>query len=391
MGKLTATSLKALREAGRYGDGDGLFLLVSETGSRSWVCRVQKNGKRRDFGLGSEKKVSLALARDRARQVRCQVEAGIDPIAERRKAAGIPTFREAAAKVFAENRKTWKNAKHRAQWLTSLETYAFPTLGDVAVSVIDAAAVRDVLVAIWLSKPETARRVRQRIMTVMDWAVASGFRDSPISMAVVSKSLPKARAKAKHHAALPYAHVPDFVQKLRGRDSVGRLAFELLILTATRSGEVRGACWSEIDLEGAIWTIPAERMKADKEHVIPLSAAALAVLKAAQGYREVSSDLVFPGAKAGKTLSDMTLTKICRDAGINAVPHGFRSSFRDWVSEETSFDGAVAEMALAHTIENKVEAAYRRGNLFEKRRALMAKWGEYCLGLDDKREQGGEQ
>jgi integrase len=380
MGKMTATMVKALKDAGRYGDGDGLFLLVSNTGARSWVCRVQKNGKRRDFGLGSEKKVPLALARERARTVRCQIEAGIDPIAERRKAVGIPTFREAAAKVFAENHKSWKNAKHKAQWLTSLEAYAFPTIGDIAVSAVDAAAVRDVLVAIWLTKPETARRVRQRITAVMDWAAANGYCETPLSMAVVNKSLPKARPKAKHHAALPYSEVPAFFETLRSRESVGRLAFELLILTASRSGEVRGARWSEIDIEGATWTVPAERMKADKEHLIPLSTAALAVLTKAQHHREASNDFVFPGVKAGKTLSDMTLTKICRDAGVNAVPHGFRSSFRDWVSEETNFDGTVAEMALAHTIENKVEAAYRRGNLFEKRRALMAAWGTHCTG-----------
>jgi integrase len=387
MGKMTATMVKALKDAGRYGDGDGLFLLVSNTGARSWVCRVQKNGRRRDFGLGSEKKVPLALARERARTVRTQIEAGIDPIAERRKAAGIPTFREAAAKVFAENHKSWKNAKHTAQWLSSLEAYAFPTLGDIAVSAIDAGAIRDVLVAIWLTKPETARRVRQRISSIMDWAVAKGYCAAPISMTVINKSLPKARPKPKHHAALPYVEVPAFMQSLRSRESVGRLAFELLILTASRSGEVRGALWSEFDIENATWTVPAERMKADKEHVIPLCPAALSVLTKAQNYREAANDLVFPGVKAGKPLSDMTLTKICRDAAVNAVPHGFRSSFRDWVSEETNFDGAVAEMALAHTIESKVEAAYRRGNLFEKRRALMAAWGQYCAGTANHKEQ----
>jgi integrase len=380
MGKMTATMVKALKDAGRYGDGDGLFLLVSSTGARSWVCRVQKNGKRRDFGLGSEKKVSLSLARERARTVRCQIESGIDPIAERRKAAGIPTFREAAAKVFAENHKSWKNAKHKAQWLTSLEAYAFPIIGEISVSAVDAAAVRDVLVAIWLTKPETARRVRQRINAVMDWAVANGYCETPLLMAVVNKSLPKARAKAKHHAALPYSDVPAFIETLRSRESVGRLAFELLILTATRSGEVRGARLTEFDMEAATWTIPAERMKADREHVIPLCQSALLVLAKTANYREISNELVFPGTKMGKPLSDMTLTKICRDAEINAVPHGFRSSFRDWVSEETDFDGTVAEMALAHTIENKVEAAYRRGNLFEKRRALMMAWGTYCTG-----------
>lgn len=381
MGKMTATMVKALKDAGRYGDGDGLFLLVSKTGAKSWVCRVQKNGKRRDFGLGSEKKVPLALARERARTVRCQIEAGIDPLAEKRKAAGIPTFREAAAKVFAENHKSWKNAKHRAQWLSSLEAYAFPMIGEIAVNAVDAAAVRDVLVAIWLSKPETARRVRQRINTVMDWAVANGYCERPLLMAVVNKSLPKAKVKAKHHAALPYDAIAAFIEMLRTRESVGRLAFELLILTATRSGEVRGACWNEFDIDAATWTIPAERMKAGRAHIIPLCQAALEVLTRASNFRGFGNDLVFPGTKARKPLSDMTLTKICRDAGINAVPHGFRSSFRDWVSEETDFDGAVAEMALAHTIENKVEAAYRRGNLFEKRRALMDAWGDYCTGM----------
>jgi integrase len=379
MGKMTATMVKALKDAGRYGDGDGLFLLVSNKGARSWVCRVQKNGKRRDFGLGSEKKVPLALARERARTVRIQIEAGIDPIAERRKAAGIPTFREAAAKVFAENRTTWKNAKHQAQWLSTLEAYAFPLLGDVTVNFIDGPMVRDVLVAIWLSKPETARRVRQRISSVLDWAHAQGYRDTPLSMVAVNKSLPKTKAKAKHHAALPHADVPAFMGQLRDRESMGRLALEALILTATRSGEIRGARWSEIDLDKALWTIPADRMKAGQEHVIPLSSHVIDVFKRAAQHRERGNDLVFPGTKQGMPLSDMTLTKVLRDMKLEVTAHGFRSSFRDWVSEETDFDGETAEMALAHAIQNKVEAAYRRGKLLEKRRTLMAAWGQYCL------------
>jgi integrase len=380
MGKLTATAVKAAKATGRYGDGDGLFLLVGPKGARSWVCRVQKNGKRRDIGLGSEKKVTLALARERAAKARSQIEVGIDPVAERRKAAGIPSFREAAALVYAENRKSWKNAKHSAQWLSSLEAYAFPTIGDVAVSEIDGPAVRDVLVSIWLAKPETARRVRQRIGTVMDWAIAKGYRTAPLPMAAINKSLPKSRAVAKHHASLPYGDVPAFMARLGERESMGRLALAAAILTAVRSGEVRGATWAEIDLERALWTIPAERMKAGREHVIPLSDAALRVFERAREFREVGSEYVFPGMARGKPLSDMTLTKVCRDMAIEGVPHGFRSSFRDWVSEETSFDGTVAEMALAHAIENKVEAAYRRGNLLDKRRALMAAWGDYCEG-----------
>jgi integrase len=328
--------------------------------------------------LGSAKKVPLALARERAAKVRVQIEAGIDPIAERRRDAGIPTFREAAAMVFTENKASWKNKKHRAQWLSTLEAYAFPTLGEISVAAIDGHHVRDAVISIWLEKPETARRVRQRINTVIDWAIGKGYRTTPLPIAAMNKSLPRLKTNGAHHSALPYAEVPAFISRLRERESVGRLAFEALILTATRSGEVRGATWDEVDLENGLWTVPAERMKAGREHVIPLSSPARAAFKRAQAYREARSQLVFPGQRGGKPLSDMTLTKICRDAGIDAVPHGFRSSFRDWVAEETDFDGNIAEMALAHAIENKVEAAYRRGNLLEKRKTLMEAWGAYC-------------
>lgn len=379
MGNLTANMLRGSLEPGRHHDGDGLFLNVTPTGARSWICRVQKNGRRRDIGLGSAKKVSLAQARQRSAEVRAQVEAGIDPVLQRKKAEGIPTFREAAAKVFNENNKSWKNKKHRSQWLTSLQTYAFPKIGDIAVSDIESSHVRDVLIAIWLEKNETARRVRQRIGMVIDWAIAKNYRAHPLPMNAINKSLPKVRNRQKHLAALHYSKVAAFVGKLRERESIGRLAFEFLILTAARSGEVRGALWSEIDLTERTWTIPAERMKADVEHIVPLSDAALDVLKRARVHKEDGNDLVFPGTRHGKPMSDMTLTKICRDAEIDAVPHGFRSSFRDWVSEETDFDRDVAEMALAHTIANPVEAAYRRGKLLQKRRKLMNLWADYCV------------
>lgn len=378
MGNLTANMLRGSLEPGRHHDGDGLFLNVTPTGARSWICRVQKNGRRRDIGLGSAKKVSLAQARQRSAEVRSQVEAGIDPVLQRKKAEGIPTFREAAAAVYAENKKSWKNKKHRGQWLTSLQTYAFPKIGDVAVSDIESSHVRDVLIAIWLEKNETARRVRQRIGMVIDWAIAKNYRAHPLPMNAINKSLPKVRNRQNHLAALHYSKVAAFVGKLRERESIGRLAFEFLILTAARSGEVRGALWSEIDLTERTWTIPAERMKADVEHVVPLSDAALDVLRRARVHKEDDNDLVFPGTRHGKPMSDMTLTKICRDAEIDAVPHGFRSSFRDWVSEETDFDRDVAEMALAHTIANPVEAAYRRGKLLQKRRKLMNLWADYC-------------
>ena len=384
MGKLSATGIRALKEPGRYGDGDGLFLLVGKSGGRSWMVRVQKDGKRRDIGLGSERKVSLAKARVDAALVCSQMEAGLNPVAERKKAAGIPTFGEAAALVHAEHKSGWRNAKHGAQWLSSLEAYAFPIIGETPVNAIDGPAVRDVLAAIWLAKPETARRVRQRINGVVDWAIGKGYRTAPLPMNAINKSLPKHRASAKHHAAMPYAAIPTFLQRVRQRESMGRLALEAVILTAGRSGEVRGAVWSEIDLERALWTIPAARMKAEREHVVPLSAAALRIFRRMAELRTQGSDLVFPGTVRGKPLSDMTLAKVLRDMSLDCTPHGFRSGFRDWVSEETTFDGTVAEAALAHTIENKVEAAYRRGNLLEKRRALMAAWGDYCDGASGK-------
>ncbi len=383
MGKLTATAVKAAKAAGRYGDGDGLFLLVGPTGARSWVVRVQKSGKRRDIGLGSASKVPLALARERAATARAQIEVGIDPVAERRKAAGIPTVREAAALVHAETRKGFRNGKHDKQWLSSLETHCFPSIGDVAVSVLDGPAVRDVLASIWLTKPETARRVRQRINAIMNWAVAKGYRDAPLAMNAIDSSLPRQKRSDKHHEALPYANLPDFITKLRARESVGRLALEVVILTASRSGEVRGATWAEIDLEAALWTIPGERMKAGKEHVIPLSDAAVRAFERAARWRTDPTDggaLVFPGTKRGKPISDMTLTKVMRDMGLTAVPHGFRSTFKDWCSETTSFSNELSEAALAHAIGNKTEAAYRRGNLLDKRRTMMTAWSMHCGG-----------
>jgi integrase len=317
MGRLTSSAIRALIKPGRHSDGDGLYLIVGQTGSQSWVCRVQKNGKRRDIGLGSAKKVTLSAAREKAARVRSQME------------AGIPTFREAAAKVFAENNRTWRNAKHRAQWLSTLNSYVFPHIGDMSVDKVDGPTIRDVLVRIWLEKPETARRVRQRMLAVVDWAVGKGYREMSVPMAAVNRSLPKAKVKAKHHAALPYSDLPAFMAELRAKETVGRLALEFAILTAARSGEVRGAVWSEIDLGAAIWTIPASRMKADREHVVPLSSQAIKLLVVMRGYRQAGSELVFPGTKQNAMLSDMTLTKVCRDIGANAVPHGFRSTFRD--------------------------------------------------------------
>ena len=380
MARLTATAVKAASAAGRYGDGDGLFLLVGRGGGKSWLVRVQKEGKRRDIGLGSAAKVPLKLARERAIVVRSQSEAGIDPVAERRKAAGVPTFREAAALVHAEHKRGWKNSKHRAQWLSSLEAYAFPLFGDVAVSHIEAPAVRDALAAIWLTKPETARRLRQRIATVIDWAVAKGYREGPLAMAVIDKALPKQRERVKHHAALPHADLPAFMADLRARESMGRLALEAAILTAARSGEVRLATWGELDLEAATWTIPADRMKAGRELVVPLSAPAVALLERMKEYKRGTSEFVFPGNVKDKPLSDMTLTKALRDMGLAVTAHGFRSTFRDWAAETTNFPSDLAEAALAHVVADKTVAAYQRGTMLDKRRAMMAAWADYCEG-----------
>ena len=383
MAKLTATGVKAsLAKPGRYSDGDGLLLVVGAGGNGSWIVRVQKDGRRRDIGVGAANKVTLSLARQRAADVRSQVEAGLDPVAQRRKAAGIPTFREAASQVHTEHNKTWRNGKHQAQWLRTLEVYAFPTLGDRQVSDIDGPAVREVLAEIWTEKPETARRVRQRIGAVLDWAYSKGHRDSEAPMRSLTKGLARQPKKDGHHAAMAFIDVPAFLTRLRGRESFGRLALEAAILTAARSGEIRGATWSEVDLEKGLWTLPASRMKAGREHVVPLSPAAKRVFQRAHDLRTEGSQFVFPGLKRDKPMSDMTLMKVLRDMGEAVTAHGFRSSFRDWVSEDTQFSGDLAEAALAHAIPNKVEAAYRRGNLLEKRRGLMDAWGSYCGGSE---------
>ncbi|MCL6683986.1 tyrosine-type recombinase/integrase [Sphingomonas alba] len=380
MGKLTATAVTAaLKAAGKYGDGDGLFLQVAKPGSGSWVLRVQKDGKRRDIGLGSFKKVGLSLARDRADETRKLIETGIDPVKERKKAAGIPTFREAAVIVHGENKKTWKNGKHQDQWINTLETYAYPEIGDQSVSAIDTAAIRDLLVVIWTDKPETAKRVLQRILTVLHWSVAKGYRTTEVSRAAILKGLPKRQAKAKHFAAMPYADLPDFIDRLHEKETWSRLALEALIMTAARSGEIRGATWDEIDLDKRLWTVPAERMKAKREHVVPLSEPALRVFRRATELRVAGSKFVFQGGKPSKAMSDMTLTKLLRDMKLPFTVHGFRSTFRDWVSEESYFSGDLAEAALAHAVKDKTEAAYRRGNLLDKRRKLMDAWADYSV------------
>jgi len=370
-------------QPGRYGDGDGLFLVVTASGSKSWVCRVQKHGKRYDFGLGGVSKALLARARELVRQARIWVEAGLAPRYERKNAAGIPTFSDAAAKVFASHSKNWRNAKHNWQWLRSLEMFVFPKLGERRVSEITGPMLHDVLSEIWMTKPETARRVRQRIGVILDWAFSKGYRDSELSMKSATRGLPKQPTSSQHFAAMPYLDVPAFLPKLREKETMGRLALEFLIATAARSGEARGAVWSEIDLENRLWTIPPERMKAGREHIVPLTDHACRIVERCIQLRCVGTDLLFFGNRPRDPMSDMTLVKVLRDMGEPYTAHGFRSAFRDWASETTDFPDWVVEAALAHAVKDKTEAAYRRGPLLEKRHELMAAWSEFCLARPD--------
>jgi integrase len=382
MGKLNALQVKNLVEPGRYSDGEGLILKIGPTGGKSWILRVQVNGCRRDIGLGDAKSVSLRDARGTAGEMRKLARTGIDPLLARKsekQTIVIPTFREAAKLVHAEQKKGWKNGKHGDQWLTTLEKHAWPKLGNVPVDQIEGPLIRDVLAEIWLDIPETARRVKQRIGAVLDWCYVKGFRPSEAPMRSLTKGLPRQPRKDGHFAAMDYADVPQFLTDLAERKlSISRLALELLILTATRSGEVRGARWSELNDDLTVWTIPTERMKAGKAHAIPLSRQAADIFRQASKFRMACTDLVFPGQKPKNPMSDMTLLQLVRGMDVPVTVHGFRSSFRDWVADKTDFPREVAEAALAHTLENKVEAAYRRTDFFEKRRSLMAAWASYC-------------
>lgn len=380
-GKLTALKAKAAKKPGRHTDGNGLTLLVKASGSRSWVLRIQVAGKRRDFGLGSFDDVSPAEARDKALELRKQYQSGIDPVAAkkavRNTATSMPTFGDAARSAYEERKETWRNKKHAAQWMTTLDSYALPYIGDVPVDQVDGPAVRDLLANIWLTKPETARRVRQRIGVVLDWAFAKGYRDAEAHMKAISKGLPPQPKKDSHLATLPYEKAAHVMAELAKSESVGKLALRFLILTAARSGEVRGATWQEIDLDEKTWTITGSRMKAGKEHIVPLSPQAIAILDTVSSFGGNPRDVVFPG-KSRRPISDATLSKVLRDNfSFKATVHGFRSTFRDWAVEKTDVLGDIVEAALAHTVNNKVEAAYRRTNYLEKRRGLMRLWSEF--------------
>jgi integrase len=377
---LSALKIKNLSAPGRYADGNGLYLVIDPSGARRWLLRTVVQGKRRDIGLGGLAVVPLAEAREKAASFRRVARQGGDPLAERRAARKvIPTFKVAAETVHAEHEATWKNAKHTQQWINTLTQYAFPTIGDMRVDRIDTPDILKVLSMIWLTKPETARRLRQRMSNVFDWTKAAGFRDLGNPVEGVTRGLPKQTTAERHHEAMPYANVPSFLTALRSTTSsdTAKLAFEFLILTATRTSEVLLAQWQEIDLKEKLWTIPAERMKANRQHRVPLAQRSIEILEQAKAL-SIGSPFVFPGRSIEKPLSNVIFLKILGRMDISATGHGFRSSFRDWASETTSFSRELAEMALAHTIENKVEAAYRRGDLLEKRRELMSDWANFC-------------
>lgn len=386
---LTPASVRAAGP-GKHADGGGLYLQVHPHGPRSWVFRPMVAGKRLALGLGSAagpNAVTLAKAREVARALADELSAGTVPASptKRRKEAlqaeaDKVAFRTLAERHIATMNAQWRNPKHRQQWANTLLTYVYPVIGDMPAADIQTADVVRVLEPIWLEKPETARRVRSRMEAVLHAAKALGYRqgDNPARWDGHLKALlPAGRTGPRaQHKSLPYAELPLFVSTLDKREGVAALALRFAILTAARSGEVRGARWEEFDLDAGLWTVPAERMKAKREHRVPLSSPTLALLR---NVEVLGQGWVFP-SPTGRQLSGMALTKLLRRMGTDVTAHGFRSTFRTWAAEQTGVQREVAEAALAHVIESKTEAAYQRGDLLEKRRRLMDAWAAYCIG-----------
>jgi integrase len=405
VGRLSAIGVQRQTKPGMYADGGGLYLQVRGATSKSWIFRYRFAGRERELGLGSLQAVSLGEARDLAAAARKLKVSGVDPVDQKQQARDatraevrkrVPTFDEAVTTYLKTNSAGWKNAKHAQQWTNTLKAYATPHFGDTLVSDIDLHSVLAALEPIWTTKPETASRVRGRIETVLDWAAVLKHRtgENPArwrgNLDKVLPPLSKVR-KVQHHSALPYKNLPEFFAELAERQAVSALALQFAILTAGRTTEVLGARWCELDLDGAIWTVPATRMKAGKDHRVPLTSWAIAILA---GLPKASPEaLVFADQSTGRQLSINAMPALLKRMNrADVTVHGFRSSFRDWAAEETQYQGEVVEAALAHTISSKVEAAYRRGDLVEKRRALMSDWSAFAtrLVIAAKREDGPE-
>jgi integrase len=376
---LTAVKVKQTTAPGKYYDENGLYLRIKGTGAKTWAQKIVIDGKQRELGLGSASLVTLAEARELAKVHRKAAREGRDPIAERKQDSAVPTFDEAVKRVYSLHEANWRNKKHAAQFLSTLEQYVSPICGQKKVSAVSSQDVMNSLMPIWLSKAETARRVKQRIGVVLKWSIAQGFRtDDPTS--TIGQALPKGGRTVKPRRSIHYDKVAECLSAVKSShaNTSTKLAIEFLIHTAVRSGEARLATWSEIDLNSATWTVPASRMKGKVDHVVPLSDRAVVVLTAARALGD--GQLIFPGTKVDRPLSDMTLSKLIKDLGFNADVHGFRTSFRVWVQERTDATFEVAEKALAHKTQNKVVAAYARSDLMEKRRTLMQKWADHLKG-----------
>ena len=382
MRKISYSKAKAITEPGFYRADDTLYLRVSKTGAKSWVQRLVVDGKRREIGLGSFRLVTLTDARMKAieNQRAARVD-GRDPLAERRRVK-LPTFEQAAMQTWEALKPRWRDGKHTQRWIRTLEKYAFPLIGDIRINKIGREDVLSVLTPLWTKRPEIARRLRMKMKQTFTWAQAHGFIEHNVAGEMIDGALPSMPAVKAHYRALPYQEVPAVLEAIENSRAgiAAKLAFKFLVLTATRSGETRGATWDEIDLEAANWTIKAGRMKGGKAHRIPLSAAALAVLEQARVLDD-GSGLVFPSShRPGKELSDMTLTKLLRDNGLagRATVHGFRSSFRDWCAD-TGKPREIAEAALAHVVGG-VEGAYFRSDMIERRRLVMEGWAAFVTG-----------
>src|SRR5580704_14262681 len=390
-GRLKPLQIERFKGPGKLSDGGGLYLIAGRNGARTWVFRYSRKGRAVELGLGASRAVPVLAARQKAAELRAVLAAGGDPKQHRdeqrqlqaRQSAKAITFKTAAGQYIEANRAGWRNVKHAAQWTSTLATYVYPVFGSGPVGDVTASDVLKVLTPIWATKPETASRVRGRIEAVLDYAKVHGWREgeNPArwkgGLAMTLPARNKVR-RVKHHAALPYGEVPDLMKVLGAMEGLGPVALGFLILTASRTGEVIGAQWNEMDLAKGVWTIPAERMKAAREHRVPLNTEATALLEALPRIGE----LVFPGMKRGKPLSNMTLLQTLRRMKRNDLTaHGFRSSFRDWAAEMTSFPREVIEASLAHTVGTQVERAYLRSDLFDKRRLLMKAWGQHCAGL----------